>query len=470
MELSRKKIEMDTERKLVMYSIQSDHFLKSIFTICSPSLLKTKFAQTVYGWCATHYSEYGHAPNKTIQDIYLAHKGNIEGEVADLILTFLQSLSDESDSEAHNIDFYVTKCTNYLQMRSLEVMREQLDAAIQSKDYRSGEAAISSFKRVEVQKSKVVDVFDSDDIVRDAFMSESEELFRFEGAMGQICGPAKRGEFFAWAAKQKTGKSWAMQKIATQAVKRGNNTLYITLEMTQPEIFRRIYKEITVSPSENVEARIPYFYKDDENNEEEKWSIDYYVEKRTSFVPSKQVLDEFKKDWFSYYNKGSLRALSLPAKSATFSDIKILISNLIAYEDWVPDVVVIDYLDLLKTKGSDYRVGLGEMWAEARGYALEQNIFLASATQLNRGSNKVAVADETHVAEDISKLAHVTRCIALNASKSESEKGFIRLSQLAVREGRTYSGQVLCLTCLDIGQMFLDSQWIDSVDFGEQGE
>jgi len=147
------------------------------------------------------------------------------------------------------------------------------------------------------------------------------------------------------------------------------------------------------------------------------------------------------------------------------------LDNLEYYDNFVPDVVVIDYADLMvSTVSKEYRHQLDDIWATLRRIATERDIAVLTATQSNRSGARQDV-EESSVAEDLRKLAHVTRMVGLNRNEFDRKHGIIRLRVLADREGdaKEYT-DLLVLCCLDLCRFHMDSMLLEDVEYGEGNE
>jgi len=75
---------------------------------------------------------------------------------------------------------------------------------------------------------------------------------------------------------------------------------------------------------------------------------------------------------------------------------------------------------------------------------------------------------EESASEDVRKIAHVTCGLALNQSRTEKQKGIMRISQLVAREERNTYMQAVVLQCLDIARPCIDSKLLQQVEFAEE--
>ncbi len=157
-----------------------------------------------------------------------------------------------------------------------------------------------------------------------------------------------------------------------------------------------------------------------------------------------------------------LRIASFPAHSITISELEKEIDHLKDKEGFIPDVIVIDYADLLapEVKG-DHRNVIDDIWKNLRRIAEERDCLVVTGSQSNRSSMEKAKIDEWDTAEDIRKLAHVTLMMVLDQTPKEKEVGVMRIGLLEHRFKRfNKRTQLLILQQLDIGQPMLDGEII----------
>jgi replicative DNA helicase len=466
--LIREKIDASRERQIILYSIVSTEFLKEIYPIAKPELFKTPYAQTVWRWCSKYFSEFNSAPNKDIQDIYISHKMEIQDDdEEEAIATFLQSLS-RMEEQTNNIPFLIKQAEEWLNLRSLELLKDSLADAIQRKDIVSGQQAIAEYAKIDRVKIDSLSVLSDVDDSISAFIDENKTLFSFPGAVGAVIGHIQRTDFMAFAGFMKSGKSLWLWEVAKMAMFNSKQVLFISLEMPKSQMLRRIWSNLFKRPKKYpTKARIPYFVEEDTINEDEvKWSVAYEEKDVEPIIPSRERFDSWIAQYKKYFGGGDVRITSMPSRSVTVRDIESYISNLEYYEGWIPDVVVIDYADLIRSdlKG-DTRHKLDDIWANLRRVALEREIAVISATQTDRSTSKKDI-EADNISEDIRKLAHATKVIAINSTKQDKAKGIYRVEQLVDRDDSPCFEQAIVLSCLDIGQVCLDSRFKSEVVLG----
>lgn len=111
-------------------------------------------------------------------------------------------------------------------------------------------------------------------------------------------------------------------------------------------------------------------------------------------------------------------------EECSVSDIYALLDNLYRVHSFKPDVIIIDYMDLMISRNNAYNkddyIRQKHIAAELRGLAKNENVLLFTATQTNRsGSSGEELADMNKVAESFGKQFALDYVISLNQSKSQ---------------------------------------------------
>ena len=88
---------------------------------------------------------------------------------------------------------------------------------------------------------------------------------------------------------------------------------------------------------------------------------------------------------------------------ANVNTIRAYLNQLKSYEDFVPDVLVIDYMELLRP----VREGMSEYEAqqriaeELRGIGVEQDMLIWTATQTNRAGRGARLITDEHLGDSL---------------------------------------------------------------------
>jgi len=156
-------------------------------------------------------------------------------------------------------------------------------------------------------------------------------------------------------------------------------------------------------------------------------------------------------------------------KLATYSNSSINIQGIISHldmleitEGFIPDVIFIDYADILapETLGVDRRDQHDERFRALRRLSQDRHCCVVTATQSNSEAYKQMTLNLRSYSEDKRKNAHVTVMAGLNQTDVEKIYGIMRYNIIAAREGESSSLEtVTVLQCLPRGRVFLDTFW-----------
>lgn len=202
------------------------------------------------------------------------------------------------------------------------------------------------------------------------------------------------------------GKSLAMCHMAATNLVDGKNVLYITLEMAEEEIAKRIDANLL-----NVSI-----------GDLQDMPKDLYMKKIDKLNCNKRlVVKEY------------------PPTSAGVAHFRHLLNELRMKQNFVPDVIYIDYLNICRS--SRYKPGanvnsytmIKAIAEELRGLAVEKNVPVISATQTNREGYSNTDVDLTNTSESFGLPMTVDFMIALISTEELDELGQILVKQLKNR-------------------------------------
>ena len=107
--------------------------------------------------------------------------------------------------------------------------------------------------------------------------------------------------------------------------------------------------------------------------------------------------------------------------------LEAYLDNLEATERFIPDLLLIDYPDLMKVDKDNVRGSLDEIYKEIRGLLIKRNIAGAVVSQSHRAAAKAKVVGADNVAEAYSKIAHADTIVTYTQTPAERKLGLARL-------------------------------------------
>jgi len=231
--------------------------------------------------------------------------------------------------------------------------------------------------------------------VRHVFKTGWDEIDNLmDGGLGH-------GELGVVVAPAGIGKSFLLVNIGAAAIKAGYNVLHYTLELNEAYVGLRYDSVLTGIANQELKYNIA--------------EVKETVEK----IPGNLVI--------KYY----------PTKGATINTIA---SHIEKYKmlGKKPDLVIIDYADLLRGtggKGKELRHELGNIYEEMRGMAGELELPVWTASQANRSALNEDVIQADKIAESYSKIMTSDFVMSLSRKIEDKSNGTGRIHIIKNRFG-----------------------------------
>ncbi len=204
------------------------------------------------------------------------------------------------------------------------------------------------------------------------------------------------------------GKTLFMCHHAAFCLRQGLNVLYITCEMAEERIAQRIDANML-----NTEI-----------NDIEKLPKEVY-EKRVASLVSK--------------TNGRLIIKEYPTGCASVNHFRILLKELKLKKNFVPDVVFVDYLNICASSrlnsesAANTYVYVKAIAEELRGFAVENDLPVFSATQSNRAGHSNTDVDLTNTAESWGLPATADFFLVMIRTEELDEENMVLWKQLKNR-------------------------------------
>jgi hypothetical protein len=128
-----------------------------------------------------------------------------------------------------------------------------------------------------------------------------------------------------------------------------------------------------------------------------------------------------------------------PSGHLTMRQLEAYLDGLENTERFVPDLLIVDYPDLMKLDKDNYRLSIDEVYKELRGLGGNRNMAIAVVSQSHRAAARAKHVSSDNVAEAYSKVAHADCIITYNQTMAEKKMG---LARLFVSGGRNDEDQI----------------------------
>lgn len=385
------------ELTLLSALLKDESLLRKTIGLIDQTMFTSSLCLELYDFLKIYYREYSKIPSKT----ELLHLYNSARPIEDF--RPFESLIDLLLSQSVSADFVMSELNKFTRLRNLEkLFRINYDSVKTGKDI-DVSMVVSEIFKIQMQTVKDRKIYGIG-INEIDYLFEQHKLRKFiptnvpflneilEG--GGICS----GQLGVILAPPNYGKTMMLLNFALYAYLKKFNVLFVTLEMPDYAIMKRIMFLLSGALQEN---------------------INYDSVKRiTSHLNNKFMI------------------LYKPVKTLTVDYLYSVYHQALA-DDIKFDVVFVDYADLLTTvsKYKEKRFELADIFVGLKGFAQVVETPVWTATQTNREGMRAETVTMEHLAEDFSK--GMTSDIILSLSNKMEANKVAKLYLTKQREGRS---------------------------------
>jgi archaellum biogenesis ATPase FlaH len=221
----------------------------------------------------------------------------------------------------------------------------------------------------------------------------------------KLFGGLNKGEITVFAGQTGAGKSLFLQNLSVNWIFAGLNVLYLSLELSEALCSQRIDAMVTGYETKEVMRNID----------------DVHMKIRAN----------------QQRYHGNLQVKQLP-NGCTANDVRAYIKEYQITKGIKADCILIDYLDLMmpmskKISAENLFVKDKYVTEELRNLAVELNVVMVTASQLNRGSYDEIEYDPSHIAGGISKINTCDNAIGIFTSAAMKEGGRYQIQFIKTR-------------------------------------
>ena len=396
----------------ILYLLKSDKdFYLQIINLVQPDYFEFPVHGKIFSAVRDYYDKYKKLPNDDFIEQELKAQKTEKEHVSDFVdeLRYINRLDTSAiDGE----DYYLDIIEDFAKKEAMKDAIKQSLTLIKENRMDETEALV----RKALTVSRTVDVgqpyftslserwdrtHNAKDI--DKFKTLLPSLNRsLEGGLGEK-------ELAMVIAPPGVGKSLWLVNQAVQSMIEGRKVLYISLEMSEDKIAQRFDSVATLIPQSQLKDASAQL------KVSERLSIF-----QNNFPDGKLVIKEF------------------PTGTATVNTLRALMVQLKNYEEFVPDVVIVDYLELMRpVRENQHEYQAQQRIAEElRGLAMENKFLLWTATQTNRQGRAVKVITDAELGDSYGKIRTCDFAVSLNQSEEEFDNGRMRAYVVKSRNGR----------------------------------
>ena len=425
-------------------------------------------------------------------------------------------------SDKFNAKFMLEQARQYFNSQLINALTQQAEQLRKEGKDSEASDLLESYKRIEITENNIVSLKTSKKLINAFHDDGSKPLFLLPGDIGKMMNDEfLRESFIGIMGPEKIGKTWLLLWIAKQAAKQRCNVLFVQAgDMSEMQQLRRLAISITNqtnSPKYAGKKIIPVL--DCEHNQLDKCKVpnicknddpeplfeereEYYARflnvysKRDDFEEFWQMNKEHiactecrRQDAYKHFFKGSiwfkeeevqtitrksihnahkkfkrrmrghrLRIITYPNSTLTCDMLANRIDYLREKEDFVVDVVLVDYPDIMAGgKEMDFRHSENQKWKDLRAMSQQYKACFIAPTQADGASYGQKVLKRANYSEDKRKYSHVTAFFTLNQLEVEKAVGILRVGCLMSRDNEQETEHCTVLQHLSTGRAHIAS-------------
>ena len=401
----------DIQRGILHLSLKDKAFFIEVMNLIKPEYFEYSPHSKMFESIVEFYSEYKKLPTPPVLMEEVKCKLGQRDNFSDY-MEEISSISSMDRSEIVDEQYYMGLVEKFAKESS---MKEAIKASIELIE----EGRTSEVEQV-VKKAILVgrDIDNGQIYFKDVqnrwireISQKEEERFPtiFPVCNTHLEGGNSRGELCVAVAPPGVGKSIFLVNQCVRTLMSNKKVLFVTLEMSQDKVAKRF---------DSVMTHIPYnsLVKPQSQTElNERHSIF-----KAKFPDAELVIKEF------------------PTGTITANNIRQLLTQLSLHEDFIPDMIAVDYLELLVPirKTDQEHVAQMRIAEELRAIGQEHNMLMWTVTQTNRDGESVEVITKREMGGSYDKIKPVDWAVSLNQTSEEYDNGEMRAYVLKARDAR----------------------------------
>lgn len=429
-------------------------------------LFGSRWANLIGGWCVKYFLRYGTAPKAQIETVFgsWASSGQRDKSTVQLVDRFLSGLSDEHERLASelNPDYVVDLAGRHFQTVALNRLSEDVRGDLETGDLERAQSRVAGFGKIELGTGSLVDVLRDEAAISSVFEEASEPpLVEWPGAAGEFFGRSmERDAFVVFLGPEKRGKTFWLIETAWRAMTQKRRVLFLEVgDMSERQIMRRFMVRAARRPFRAGTVLKPKSISRDDDGkilvDREEVVFRGDLSKQEAQRAAERIV-RGKSEPYLRLSVHSVSTLSVDGIRSMLKDV--------ARDGWTPDVVVIDYSDLLDMGdwSREKRHLIDRTWGGLRGLSQDFHCCLVTATQADSASYSKTVLTMENFSDAKTKNAFATGIVGLNQTKDEKDVGAIRLNWVALRENDQGFTEYKCVAvaeCRPLSRVCTVSCW-----------
>jgi len=398
------------QRGIVYLAKSDDNFLVQAMPMVKETYFEFPQHQKFWSVIKNYYGSYKKLPSDE-QILEQIRELKSDNELLSDFKEELKEINSVDQKSLENEEFYLDKVEEFAKEESLkEAIINSIDLLKQKK-----------FGRIEEQIRDALSVSRDVDLGIDYFGNVEDRYDRlnntsldtqfrtpFETINQELEGGLAPKELAMVVAPPGVGKSLFLANQAGRSVLDGKDVLYISLEMSEDRVAQRM---------DSIFTRI----------------------KQAELKKGVKILtDRLEQIQQAAPNMGRFKIKEFPTKRLTVTGLRAYLNQLRNYEDFSPQVIIIDYLELMTNIDNTMSEYMAQerIAQELRGIAVEHKCLVWTATQTNRKGKEVDVITDAELADSYGKIRVCDLAFSINQKEQEFDEGKARMFVMKSRNGR----------------------------------
>jgi archaellum biogenesis ATPase FlaH len=304
-----------------------------------------------------------------------------------------------------NYEWLMAEFEQFSRHKSLERAILQSADLLEKGDYLPVEKLVKDAIQISLNKDMGTNYFEDPRARLEALKNSNGQISTgWPSVDKKLYGGFNRGELNIWCAASGGGKSLFLANLGCNWALNGLNVLYLTFELSENLVAMRMDSMLTNVPTREIFRNL-----DD-------------VELKVKMMGK---------------SAGTVQIKYMPS-GKTCNDIKAYLKEYQVKKGFKPDILLIDYLDLMmpmsvKVSPSDLFVKDKYVSEELRNMAMETQAIVVTASQLNRAAVEEIEFDHSHISGGLSKIQTADNVIGIFTSRAMKERGRYQIQFMKTR-------------------------------------
>lgn len=319
--------------------------------------------------------------------------------------------------EKHEQKYVSEELETFCRNKAIEQAILSAPVLLEKQDFGTLEKSLKEAIQVSLNKDLGISYFDNvEGRLRDLLNNSPVMSTGWTEVDQKLGGGISRQELSLWCGASGTGKSIFLSNLSVNLIKQGYNVVYISLELADRVVSKRFDSMTTGISQSDILSNINKVVHD---------------------------VESFKND-----STGELFIKRMPESVTSSNNIRAYLKELEQAHGFRPDVLVIDYLDLMATNNKS--VSIENMFMadklkseEARALGLEFDCHIATASQLGRSSLEAEKVGQQHIQGGFSKVQTCDAMMGIIQTDAMRAAGEYVLEMLKTRNSGGVGDHVL---------------------------